>query len=180
MGCVAHCRRMLALLSALELVKWMRGRRQGIDHDQERHFADGTESRNGPTGSREGDGMGGANGTARWVEVESGTEKPTGWFINGETNCKPVWAPSTDVEAAIRAMEELRRRGYDVSIEKEGLAWTIELQGEDYYSVASSEGSTRMIHLRHHQGPRYVALGKSFQEAICRVALLAAMDADEG
>jgi len=103
-----------------------------------------------------------------------------GWFINGETNCKPVWAPSTDVEAAIRAMEELRRRGYDVSIEKEGLAWTIELQGEDYYSVASSEGSTRMIHLRHHQGPRYVALGKSFQEAICRVALLAAMDADEG
>jgi len=117
---------------------------------------------------------------ARWVEVESGTEKPTGWFINGKTNRKPVWAPSTDVKAAIRVMEELRRRGYDVSIEKEGLTWTIELQGEDYYSVASSEGSTRMIHLRHHQGPRYVALGKSFQEAICRVALLAAMDADEG
>jgi len=77
-------------------------------------------------------------------------------------------------------MEELRRRGYDVSIEKEGLTWTIELQGEDYYSVASSEGSTGMIQLHHHQGPRYVALGKSFQEAICRVALLAAMDADEG
>jgi len=117
---------------------------------------------------------------AHWVEVESGTEKPTGWFINGETNRKPVWAPSTDVKAAIRVMEELRRRGYDVSIEKKGLTWTIELQGEDYYSVASSEGSTRMIQLHHHQGPRYVALGKSFQEAICRVALLAVMDANEG
>jgi len=117
---------------------------------------------------------------ARWVEVESGAEKPTGWFINGKTNRKPVWAPSTEVKAAIRVMEELRRRGYDVSIEKEGLTWTIELRGEDYYSVASSEGSKRMIQLQYHQGPRCVAPGKSFQEAICRVALLAAMDADEG
>jgi len=115
-----------------------------------------------------------------WARKECGVLVPTGWTINGETDCKPAWSPSTDAKAAIQVMEELRWRGYDVAIEKEGPTWTIELRGEDYYSVANSEGLTQMIQLHHHQGPRFVALGKSFQEAICRVALLAAMDADEG
>ena len=107
-----------------------------------------------------------------WAREEQGVLVPTGWTINGETNCGPVWSPSTDIVAALEALlHVMEAHGYDVMIESvsyvetatetNGIAWMVVL---DPFDRARDQVKAESSH--------------SLPLAICRAVLLAVMGVD--